>query len=45
MTDTLLAYADGVYHPGLFNDRLVLGVKGSMSEAVGASELQRGRGR
>jgi len=23
MTDTLLADADGVYHPGLFNDRLV----------------------
>ena len=23
MTDTLIADADGVYHPGLFNDRLV----------------------
>ena len=33
MTDTLLADADGVYHPGLFNDRLVLGMKGTMSEA------------
>jgi DNA invertase Pin-like site-specific DNA recombinase len=27
MTDTLIADADGVYHPGLFNDRLVLGLK------------------
>jgi DNA invertase Pin-like site-specific DNA recombinase len=33
MTDTLLGDADGVYHPGLFNDRLVLGLKGTMSEA------------
>jgi DNA invertase Pin-like site-specific DNA recombinase len=31
--DTLVADADGVYHPGLFNDRLVLGMKGIMSEA------------
>jgi DNA invertase Pin-like site-specific DNA recombinase len=30
--DTLVADADGVYHPGLFNDRLVLGMKGIMSE-------------
>ena len=28
MTDTLIADADGVYHPGLFNDRLVLGHEG-----------------
>lgn len=33
MTDTLIGDADGVYHPGLFNDRLVLGLKGTMSEA------------
>ncbi|HTY28861.1 MAG TPA: recombinase family protein, partial [Mycobacterium sp.] len=33
MTDTLIADADGVYHPGLFNDRLLLGLKGTMSEA------------
>ena len=33
MTDTLIADADGVYHPGLFNDRLLLGMKGTMSEA------------
>jgi excisionase family DNA binding protein len=33
MTDTLIGDADGLYHPGLFNDRLVLGLKGTMSEA------------
>ena len=33
MTDTLIADDDGVYHPSLFNDRLVLGLKGTMSEA------------
>src|SRR6266567_4383840 len=33
LTDTLIADGDGVYHPGLFNDRLVLGLKGTMSEA------------
>jgi len=33
MTDTLIGDADGVYHPGLFNDRLVLGLKGTRSEA------------
>ena len=33
VTDTLIADADGVYHPALFNDRLVLGLKGTMSEA------------
>src|SRR6266498_1550736 len=31
--DTLVADTDGVYHPGLFNDRLVLGMKGMLSEA------------
>jgi DNA invertase Pin-like site-specific DNA recombinase/transposase-like protein len=31
--DTLVADGDGVYHPGLFNDRLVLGIKGTMAEA------------
>src|SRR5512132_4179532 len=31
--DTLVAEGDGVYPPGLFNDRLVLGMKGIMSEA------------
>jgi len=24
---------DGVYHPALFNDRLLLGIQGAMSEA------------
>ena len=33
VTDTLIADADGIYHPGDFNDRLVLGLKGTMSEA------------
>jgi DNA invertase Pin-like site-specific DNA recombinase len=32
-TDTLIGDADGIYHPALFNDRLVLGLKGTMSEA------------
>jgi hypothetical protein len=32
MTDSLIADADGVYHPALFDDRLVLGMKGTMSE-------------
>src|SRR5262249_31777249 len=31
--DTLVADGDGVYHPGLFSDRLLLGMKGIMSEA------------
>jgi DNA invertase Pin-like site-specific DNA recombinase len=33
LTDTLIGDADGIYHPGLFNDRLLLGLKGAMSEA------------
>lgn len=33
ITDTLIADADGIYHPTNFNDRLVLGLKGTMSEA------------
>jgi hypothetical protein len=36
MTDTLIADGDGVYHPALFNDRLVLGMKGTMSEVRAA---------
>src|SRR6478735_3695924 len=31
--DTLIADTDGVYHPALFNDRMLLGMKGTMSEA------------
>ena len=34
MTDTLIGDADGLYHPGQFNDRLVLGMKGAMSDAL-----------
>ena len=33
LTDTLIADNDGLYHPGDYNDRLVLGLKGTMSEA------------
>ncbi len=33
LTHTLIGDGDGIYHPGLFNDRLVLGLKGTMSEA------------
>jgi DNA invertase Pin-like site-specific DNA recombinase len=33
LTDTLILDEDGVYDPGQFNDRLVLGLKGTMSEA------------
>ena len=31
--DTLIADVDGVYDPAHFNDRLLLGLKGTMSEA------------
>lgn len=41
LCDTLIADTDGVYHPADFNDRLVLGLKGTMSEA----ELHLIRGR
>ncbi len=33
ITNTLIGDGDGIYHPALFNDRLVLGLKGTMSEA------------
>src|SRR3954465_6893031 len=33
LTGTLIADADGVYSPNDFNDRLLLGLKGAMSEA------------
>src|ERR1700758_346016 len=33
LTDTLIGDGDGIYHPSLFNDRLLLGLKGTMSEA------------
>ena len=33
ITNTLIGDGDGIYHPALINDRLVLGLKGTMSEA------------
>jgi DNA invertase Pin-like site-specific DNA recombinase len=36
ITDTLIADEGSVYHPGMFDDRLLLGLKGTMAE----SELQ-----
>ena len=33
LTDTLILDEDGVYDPARFNDRLLLGLKGTMSEA------------
>jgi DNA invertase Pin-like site-specific DNA recombinase len=33
LTNTLLLDEDGLYDPGFFNDRLLLGLKGTMSEA------------
>ena len=45
VTDTVIGDGDGLYHPGSFNDRLLLGLKGTMSEAelhVLRSRLQGG---
>jgi DNA invertase Pin-like site-specific DNA recombinase len=51
--DTLIADCDGLYHPARYNDRLVLGLKGTMSEAEmhfrkermqGAIELRAAKG-
>ena len=33
LSDALILDEDGIYHPGHFNDRLLLGLKGTMSEA------------
>ena len=33
LTDTLICDEDGIYNPAHFNDRLLLGLKGTMSEA------------
>ena len=33
LTDTLIADADGIYHPGEFNTQLLLGLKGQMAQA------------
>jgi excisionase family DNA binding protein len=32
LVDALIGDGDGLYHPGSFNDRLLLGLKGTMSE-------------
>ena len=34
LTDTLILDEDGLYNPGQFNDRLLLGLKGTMSEVL-----------
>ncbi len=34
LTGTVLADEDGIYDPSAFNDRLLLGLKGTMSEAL-----------
>ncbi|MHB1891528.1 MAG: recombinase family protein [Acidimicrobiales bacterium] len=41
LTNTLIADSDGIYHPGDYNSRLVLGLKGTIAEA----ELHLIRGR
>jgi len=33
LTGTLILDEDGIYDPGVFNDRMLLGLKGTMSEA------------
>src|SRR5262249_24308043 len=33
LTDTLVIDEEGIYDPGQYNDRLLLGFKGTMSEA------------
>ena len=46
LSGVLLADPDGVYDPGVYNDRLLLGLKGTMSEAyadVGIEPLMRTR--
>ena len=53
VTDTVIGDTDGLYHPGSFNDRLLLGLKGTMSEAelhvlrarLGGRDPQQGRAR
>ena len=39
MTDTLIGDSDGIYHPALFNDRLVLGLKGTMNDQLHNASL------
>jgi DNA invertase Pin-like site-specific DNA recombinase len=40
LTDTLIADGDGIYHPSDYNDRLVLGLKGTMSGATRGRTMQ-----
>ncbi|HEV8648202.1 MAG TPA: recombinase family protein [Actinomycetes bacterium] len=40
LTDTLLVDADGIYDPMEFNDRLLLGLKGTMSGATRGRTLR-----
>jgi len=40
LSGALLADGDGVYHPGDYNDRLVLGLKGTMSGATRGRTLR-----
>jgi hypothetical protein len=37
LTDTLILDEDGLYDPAHFNDRLLLGLKGTMSTIAGVS--------
>ena len=41
VTDTVIGDLDGLYHPGSFNDRLLLGLKGTISEAESYTIRQR----
>src|SRR6516225_5245830 len=41
ITDTLLADSDGVYHPGLFNDRLILGLNRPQTQSTSYSTFCR----
>ena len=41
VTDTVIGDLDGLYHPGSFNDRLLLGMKGTISEAESYTIRQR----
>src|SRR5918998_1720196 len=46
LAGTLIAASDGVYDPALYNDRLLLGLKGTMSEAelpIMRARLEQGR--
>ena len=45
VTDTVIGDADGLYHPGSFNDRLLLGLKGTMSRGRAARAPRAAGGR